>query len=513
MSDRDVERELTEFFRQTGTPGPSPQLRDAVVAARLGPSRRRALASGAPRVALSLLGLAASIVLAVGLLFVVSNRGHGPGDFGGAASASDSPAASVGDSPAASVGDSPAASVSESPAASVGESPAANASPSEGTSAIPSESLKTQPSTTPGPTISFGPSGTFSPAGSMGADYTIATLLRDGHVLFTGAQGGDLTSAKLYDPATGHFSPTGSTFGPHDQGVATLLAEGRVLVLGGVDIRGGALATAELYDPGTGKFSLSGSLPAGLGVSAVALLMTGQVLVVGTTMTGQTMTSWAELYDPGSGTFKPTGALSAVRMSPTLTLLPDGRVLVVGGYDGSYMAEGPAPALASAETYDPTTGRFSPTGPMKSGRAGHAATRLSDGRVLITGGSNGSVGVASAELYDPTTGRFSTAGSMTADRESHSSTLLADGRVLIAGGMHDPGPVACAGAACIAMVGTTDLTSAEIYDPATGKFSRTGSMATPRSIPAAILLQDGRVLVAGGFTNQGPWTDAELYQP
>jgi hypothetical protein len=476
-----------------------------VVAARLGPSRRRTFASGTPRAALSLLGLAASIVLAVGLLFVVSNRVHGPGNFGAAASASESPAASASESPAA--------SASESPAANASPSESAIGSPIESPDASPVESPTAQPPATPKPAISFGPSGAFSPAGSMGADYTIATLLRDGRVLFTGAQGGDLTSAKLYDPATGHFSPTGSTIGPHAQGATTLLADGRVLVLGGVDIRGGNPATAELYDPATGKFSLSGSLPAGLGVSAVALLMTGQVLVVGTTMNGQTMTAWAELYDPGSGTFKPTGALSAVRMSPTLTLLPDGRVLVAGGYDGCCITEGLSPALASAETYDPTTGIFSGTGPMKSARAGHAATLLPGGRVLVTGGSNGSVGVASAELYDPGTGKFSPAGSMTADREYHSSTLLADGRVLIAGGMHDPGPVACAGAACIAMVGTTDLTSAEIYAPATGKFTRTGSMATPRTTPIAVTLGDGRVLVAGGFTNQGPWMDAELYQP
>ncbi|MGZ6267798.1 MAG: kelch repeat-containing protein [Candidatus Limnocylindrales bacterium] len=468
-------------------------------------SRRRAFASGAPRAALSLLGLAATVVLAVGLLFVVGNRGHGPGSAGAATS--------TGESPSGSASESPAAGAAESPSASVDESPSADASPSEGASAIPSESPETQPSITPRPAVSFGPPGKFSPAGSMGADYSIAALLSDGRVLFSGAQGGDLTSAKLYDPETGRFAPTGSMLGSHAQGTATLLADGRVFVLGGVDTQGGVLPTAELYDPGTGRFRLSGSLPAGLGVSAVALLKTGQVLVVGTTMNGQTMTMWAELYNPGSGTFKPTGAPSAVRMSPTLTLLPDGRVLVAGGYDGRYMGEGPAPALASAETYDPATGIFSPTGPMTSARAGHAATRLSDGRVLMTGGSNGSVGLASAEIYDASTGKFSPAGSMTADREYHASTLLANGRVFIAGGMHDPGSVACAGPACIAMVGTTYLTSAEIYDPATGKFSRTGSMATPRTGPMAIDLQDGRVLVAGGFTNQGPWTDAEWYQP
>jgi large repetitive protein len=489
MSGRDVERELTEFFRHTGTPGPSPQLRHAVRAARLGSARRREFGSRAPRAALSLLGLAASIVLAVGLLFLVSNRGTGPGDFGAAASAS------------------------ESASASASESSAANASPSGGASAIPTESPTAQPSTTPTPAISFGPSGTFSPAGSMGADYAMATLLQDGRVLFTGAGEGDMTSAQLYDPTTGRFSPTGSMVGPHSQGAATLLADGRVLVLGGTDIRGGNPATAELYDPKTGKFSLTGSLPAGDSNPATVLLKNGQVLIVGTTG-GQTLTASTQLYDPGSGTFTPTGAPSAVRMSPTLTLLLDGRVLVAGGWDevGCCSAQ-PMPSLASAEIYDPTTGRFSPTGPMKSARAGSAATLLSDGRVLVTGGSSGSVGVASAELFDPAAGRFGPTGSMTTDRESQSSTLLADGRVLIAGGMHDPGPVACTGTACIAMVGTTDLTSAEIYDPATGKFSATGSMATPRSSPAAILLQDGRVLVAGGFTNQGPWKDAELYQP
>jgi hypothetical protein len=509
MSDRDVERDLSEFFRRAGTPEPSPQLRRAVAAVRVGTPERRTGLSRERKTAVSLAGLAVSILLAVGLLLAVTSRG-GPGIFGPAAGASESPSESPSESLSESESPSESPSQSESPSESPSQS--AIASPIESPAASPSESPTAQPSTTPKPAISFGPSGTFNPAGSMGADYTIATILANGRVLFTGAQGGDLTSAKLYDATTGHFSPTGSMLGSHAQGAATLLLDGRVLVLGGVDSQGGATATAELYDPRTGMFSLSGSLPAGLGVSAVALLMTGQVLVVGTSMSGQTMTASAELYDPGSGTFKPTGAPSAVRMSPTLTLLPDGRALVAGGWDGSSLPESMLP-LASAETYDPATGIFSATGQMKSARADHAATLLPDGRVLITGGSNGSVGLASAELYDPGTGKFSSAGSMTTDREYHSSTLLTDGRVLIAGGMHDPGPVACAGAACIAMVGTTYLTSAEIFDPATGKFNRTGSMATPRTSPTATQLWDGRVLLAGGSTNQGPWTDAELYQP
>ncbi len=169
---------------------------------------------------------------------------------------------------------------------------------------------------------------------------------------------------------------------------------------------------------------------------------------------------------------------------------------------------------ASAEVYDPATGMFAATGidDLASWQPrSHSA--LTDGRVSSRVATTVRWVLRRRSSIDLCTGTFSLTGSMTVDRRDHSSTLLADGRVLIAGGTHDPGPVACAGTSCIAMVGTTDLTSAEIYDPNTGKFEATGSMATPRAVPMAILLQDGRVLVAGGFTNRGLWSDAELYRP
>jgi prolyl-tRNA editing enzyme YbaK/EbsC (Cys-tRNA(Pro) deacylase) len=87
-------------------------------------------------------------------------------------------------------------------------------------------------------------------------------------------------------------------------------------------------------------------------------------------------------------------------------------------------------------------------------------------------------------------------------REYHTATMLSDGRVLVAGG--DNGSTAA-------------LASAELYDPATGQFSPTGSMGTVREVPTATLLPDGRVLVAGGddgsSTNFSPLASAELYQP
>ena len=133
---------------------------------------------------------------------------------------------------------------------------------------------------------------------------------------------------------------------------------------------------------------------------------------------------------------------------------------------------------------------------MTSKRGYHTATLLADGRVLIAGGSNDSVFVASAELYDPATGTFTRTGSMAVARAYHTATLLLDGRVLVAGGNGN-------GAALKSF-----LASAELYDPATGKWTKTGSMVHPHFLQTATLLRDGRVLIAGGYGDQ-----AELYDP
>ncbi|MFL5674744.1 MAG: kelch repeat-containing protein, partial [Chloroflexota bacterium] len=183
----------------------------------------------------------------------------------------------------------------------------------------------------------------------------------------------------------------------------------------------------------------------------------------------------------------------AHQIGETATLLHDGRVLVTGNCG------------TAAELYDPATGTFGPTGSLSVVRSSGTATALLDGRVLFVGGYNcasaGQDGMwASAELYDPATGTFTPTGSMAAPRSQHIATLLADGRVLIAGGLTGPSPAA-AGGIRLASYRTVDvdsfLASAEIYDPTTGTFSKTGSMTTPHRGHTSTLLQDGRVLVVG----------------
>ena len=277
---------------------------------------------------------------------------------------------------------------------------------------------------------------TFRATGSMTSarQYHTATLLSDGRVLVVGGMGTSGTSAELYDPKTGTFSPTGSTATARVGDTATRLSDGRVLVVGGlghVGSLGGGVASAELYDPKTGTFGPTGSMMSARYQHTATLLADGRVLIVGGWENSGEPLASAELYDPKTASFGPTGSMTGARHSHTATLLSDGRVLIVGGV-GSKGSN-----LSTAELYDPTTSTFSPTGSMVAAWNSPTATLLSDGRVLVAGGDrqNGYVNDPSAELYDPKTGAFTLTGSMTTHRISSTATLLSDGRVLIAGGV------------------------------------------------------------------------------
>ncbi len=204
------------------------------------------------------------------------------------------------------------------------------------------------------------------------------------------------------------------------------------------------------------------------------------------------------------GTFSMTGSLTTPRTEHTATLLTDGKVLIAGGY--AILAGWPV--WSSAELYDPVAKSFSLIASMASPRFGHTATLLPDGRVLIAGGIatlNGGLdgpGLSSAELYDRSTGAFTPIGAMTVGRAHHTATLLNSGKVLITGGDTND-----------ATGNRVALSSAELYDPSTGTFTATGSMATARGYPqVAVLLPNGTVLIEGGVSCAGA-PNSELYDP
>ena len=178
------------------------------------------------------------------------------------------------------------------------------------------------------------------------------------------------------------------------------------------------------------------------------------------------------------GKFVATGEMTSSRAGHTATLLKDGRVLITGGYQQD--ARGKGTDLASAELYDPSTGTFTPTGDMTTSREWHSATLLPDGHVLIVGGLPEANGYpSSSEVYDPATGIFTRSGNMTAAHVSHSANLLGNGKVLITG-----------------------YPTAELYDPATGVFTPEGSA---KNYLGTALLNDGKILIAS-------YGDVSLYE-
>lgn len=196
--------------------------------------------------------------------------------------------------------------------------------------------------------------------------------------------------------------------------------------------------------------------------------------------------------------------MTDARWSHTATLLPNGKVLVAGGFTNPSTSANAQPVLASAELYDPATGTWTPTGSMSTRRALHVAQLLPDGKVLVAGGRtcngppptacNSTFTTNTAELYDPATGVWTPTASMAANRTTTSAALLPNGSVLVPAGF--PG----------------GQNTAEAYAPQTGAWSATGNLNVPRARQASMVLPDGGVLVAAGSTGASTLT-SETYNP
>lgn len=323
-----------------------------------------------------------------------------------------------------------------------------------------------------------------------------ATRLADGRVLVTGGitTGGPIfASAEIYDPSSSSWSATGSMAIGRVDHSAVLLADGRVLVVGGMTDNFVTLAQAEIYDPVSASWSSAGALSAPRRGNGITVLDNGEVLVSGGQSTTGVLGS-AELFDPATRVWSAVGSLAQARQRHSAVLLPSGKVLVSGG------AAATGQSQASSELYDPQTRSWTAAAVGRA-RHGHSAMVLGDGSVLLAGGSAFGLGaLPMADRYDPATNTWSSAGSLVWPRTNHAAALLADGRVLLTGGM---GPASVA-------------EDNELHDPLSGNWSMASPILLNRIDHTATLLQDGSVLIAGGFIpgSTVPRTNsAELYFP
>ena len=276
----------------------------------------------------------------------------------------------------------------------------------------------------------------FSSAGTMKqprADHT-ATRLADGKVLLVGGEnkrGYYTETAEIYDPtrpAAQAWTATKPMFSKRVNHAATLLSDGRVLIVGGYNSAGKHLSTLEIYDPKTGNWTAPMTRMATPRVRPrVVLLKTGSVLIVGG-FAGSGYPKTLEIYDPKTGGIKTLkDTLSDGRVGHTATLLPDGRVLIVGGYCGMSCT------LKGDALYDPVANKLTAIPHAGTPPSDHAACRLNDGRVLIAGG--GYTNKSKMVIFSAAAaGAWTAAGTLKMARHSHTCSVLGDGTVLVVGG-------------------------------------------------------------------------------
>ncbi|MEP7338233.1 MAG: kelch repeat-containing protein [Acidobacteriota bacterium] len=331
-----------------------------------------------------------------------------------------------------------------------------------------------------------------------------ATLLQNGKVLAAGGRsdaGSVLNTAEVYDPLTGLWMPAvNSLSAPRYGHTAIQLRNGLVLIAGGRRGAAGSeiLDTAELYDPATNRWTaLNARMTTARARHTATLLLDGRVLFTGGENGGGLLNS-TEFYNAATQTFTAAGAtgnLNDARRQHTATLLGDGKVLAAGGANNSA-------SLKSAETFDPTTGKWKRVGDLRTARHGHTATMLPTGEVLIAAGVSGGALTDTSELFSPIPATWAaTNGNLATPRQAHSATLLPSGSVLVAGGTDASGAA---------------INSAQVYNRLTKVWSAAPSFtfSEARGGHTATILHNGRVLFAGGQSNSGNFlSSSEYYEP
>lgn len=307
----------------------------------------------------------------------------------------------------------------------------------------------------PGPTDILDPAtGVWTAAEALNATRSgfVAVRLLTGQVLVTGGNNGwygAYSSTKLFDPPTGSWAATGPLSTARLGLVGALLADGRALVAGGsyaegyrdeADFLSGRVSqvrpvrTAELYDPSTGRWTATGSLTRDVFGGDAYPLPDGRVLVIGSSWSSEQ--GEAQVYEPVAGRWTVAGRLARLPGSDSV-VLADGSILVIGG--AGFTDQRP---VATVRRFDPNTGVTREVAPLPAPRTGSAAVRLTDGRVLVAGGTEAerlesgldAPPTATAFIYDPVRDAWTTAAPMPFAANPGQAVLLANGDVLVTGG-------------------------------------------------------------------------------
>lgn len=267
----------------------------------------------------------------------------------------------------------------------------------------------------------------------------------------------------------------------------------QVLISGGTQ-NGIPLASTAVFSSDSNRWQNGAVMPVARSRHAMVLLPDGRVLVSGGVGVSGSVLAPSALRSV-SGAWTQAAALHTARSDHTATTLPDGKVLIAGGADDSQL-------LASCELFAPRAPEWAEGPAFSAGRSGHSLTRLPDGSLLAAGGGDryGAPLTAPAERLLPS-GSWENAGTFTR-RNGHTATLLADGRVLAVGGRADSSS------------SSPSLARVELYDPDTNQWASLDDLPQPRFGHVAVLLLDGRVLVAGGHrTYEEGLETAHLYNP
>lgn len=343
----------------------------------------------------------------------------------------------------------------------------------------------------------------------------IAAALPDGTVLVAGGSGTQLLKqAELYDPVANAWIQLPDMATPRHLAASASLPDGDVIVAGGCVTGcsdGADTATAERFDWQTRSWHAAGAMNVSRSRYHILLSLgdpAGRLLVVGGTSGYNTYLSSAEVYDPATNAWSSAGNMSTTRHVHEATRLADGRVLVTGGLNDGAI-------FASAEIYDPVSNSWSDAAPMSEARWAHAAVLLPSGKVLVSGGygiPSGELPSATSELYDPDTDSWSPAAPLNQRRAGHQIALLDDGTALIVGGCGGTSPDCNTPATFL----TAMLASAERFDPTAGPagtWTTVAPMQGPRNgLSLKALCGNRAIAIGGNYPISTPLATTELYR-